>query len=161
MANISLKFRLTARTPPSYALCSVTALTKRLHDLAANVYLAAAGAIASVAAFGWIIYDKFSPKASDLAELIILLIVILMIGAIGYYSIRVRQENNALRRAIETIHKINHDYRDVLSKIFGGNPLPTQGRVLRKNEKFSSRSVNPLQKCSTRSPMPTAWLLSS
>lgn len=99
----------------------MTPRTKTLHDIAASVYLAAAGAIASVVAFGWFIYDKFSPTPwSDLAELVILLLVGVVVIGFGLYSVRVRQENNALRRAIDTIHKINHDYRDVLSKVFGG-----------------------------------------
>lgn len=35
------------------------------------------------------------------------------------YSVRVRQENIAVRRIPATIHRINHDYRDALSELFG------------------------------------------
>jgi hypothetical protein len=79
------------------------------------------GALASIAGFFWFIYDKFSPAPSEILELIILLVVALILGALFYFSIRVRQENAALRRTAATIHKINHDYRDALSKMFGGN----------------------------------------
>ena len=95
-------------------------ILQKVRDLATNVYIAFAGAIASICGFFWVIYDKFSPAPSEVLQLIILLLIGLIFAVISYYSIRVRQENAAFIRAAATIHKINHDYRDALSKMFGG-----------------------------------------
>jgi hypothetical protein len=116
-------------------------LTNNLHDFAANVYIAALGSIASIAAFFWFIYDKFSPAPEDIFELVILLIVVLFFIGLGYYSIRVRQENSAFRRSVGTIHKINHDYRDILSKMFGGEEPITDERVKIQNERDTLQAV--------------------
>lgn len=40
------------------------------------------------------------------------------------YSVRVRQQNSRLRSVPAALHRINHDYRDVLSQVFGGQVLP-------------------------------------
>jgi hypothetical protein len=107
--------------------------TRRFHDLAANVYVAFFGSLASIAAFSWYVYDKFSFTRSDLSELILLLIVLILLPA-SLYSVRVRQENLAFRSAARTVHRINHNYRDVLCKMFGGEHPITDREVLQIQE---------------------------
>jgi hypothetical protein len=50
------------------------------------------------------------------------------------YSIRVRQENIAIRRIPATIHRINHDYRDALSVLFGSPAVVPTDEMRTKNE---------------------------
>jgi hypothetical protein len=85
-----------------------------------TILSAATGLLAVYQAFGlrvlWVVL--FVPAFVGLAAAII-------------YSIRIRQENASFRRLPEVLHKINHDYRDVLSKCFGdpGAVPPEQVRL--------------------------------
>src|SRR6266496_767745 len=98
--------------------------------LATNVYVQFFGSLASILGFFWIIYDRFSPSHHDILELIISLIAGFIFFGINIYSVRVRQENDALKRAAFTVHNINHHYRDTLCQMFGGKQPINDPKVL-------------------------------
>ena len=58
-----------------------------------------------------------------------------------FYSIKVRQENIILRRIPETIHRINHDYRNVLSVLFGDRDVCPTDEARVKAEVRTLQSV--------------------
>jgi len=125
----------------------MTLPTNKVHAVLANPYVAFFGSIASIAAFLWFIFEKIytpstggAPPSDDL-EVIILIVAAVVILGIGFYSVRVRQENRAFRKAAEKFHKINHDYRDVLCKMFGREESVTDRTELAKQELLSLESV--------------------
>lgn len=90
--------------------------TKRVYDFLSNVYVAFLGSIASIAGLIWFAVDKIQPTM--ILWLFVVPIAIVLLSAITVYSIRVRLENIQFRSFTRILHRINHDYRDMLSAAF-------------------------------------------
>jgi hypothetical protein len=90
--------------------------TRRLYDFLANVYLAFFGSIASIVALIWFALDKVQP--TTFVWLFLVPTTFILFSVVAIYSIRVRQENIQFRNFMKTLHRINHDYRDMLSAAF-------------------------------------------
>jgi hypothetical protein len=126
--------------------------------LATNIYIQFFGALASIVGFFAIVYDRVSFSRNDLLELVIGLIVGLIILGINIFSFRMWQENSALKRAVYTVHTVNHHYRDTLCQMFGGKePITDPSCLLHKNSRPSSWFALRSREYITRSFMPTAW----
>ncbi len=130
-------------TAQSLHFFNVQLQTKRFYDLLANVYVAFFGSVASIAGLIWFAFDKLQPSAIVWSALV--LVALIFLSAISIYSIRVRQENIQFRQFIKILHRINHDYRDMLSAAFKHQPHEFTGSeysdFLKKSEKDTIRSV--------------------
>jgi protein-S-isoprenylcysteine O-methyltransferase Ste14 len=97
--------------------------TKRFHDLMRSQTIAWIGLAGSVASIISIVAWAYSTLPQGWAGLLLLSILamclLIVVAAATLYSVRVRQENRALRRSLEVLREINSNYRDVLSSVFG------------------------------------------
>jgi hypothetical protein len=111
----------------------MTPKTRRLHDFLGNVWVVLVLAILNSVGGGLALYDKIQPAPGGRRWIILSGLFVggalMVVGII--YSIRVRQENLVFRTLPERLHKINHDYRNVLSKLFGAAVVPTQEERVR------------------------------
>jgi hypothetical protein len=117
--------------------------TRRFYDLIRNVYVAFVGSVASIVALLWFAIDKLQP--STLVWSFLVPVTLLFLLAISIYSIRVRQENIQFRNLIKILHRVNHDYRDMLSGAFKNQPHDfTRSQYfdfLKRGEKTTLKSV--------------------
>jgi len=117
--------------------------TKRIYDLLSNVWIAFLGSIASIAGLIWFAIEKV--QITTVLWLVVLLSAFALLFAIAIYSIRVRLENIQFRNFVKTLHRINHDYRDMLSAAFKHPPqaLGTDGYInfLKQSESKTIKSV--------------------
>ena len=126
----------------------MTLPTSRVHAVLSHPAVTFIASLCTIAAFIWAIFEKFyarppegSLAASEYWEVLILAIFALPLVALAIYSIRVRQENRAFRLLMEKLHKINHDYRDILCQTFGGKENPKEphpGRAKQELQALSS-----------------------
>ena len=117
--------------------------TRRLHDVMRGetvAYVGLGGSVASIISLvGWA-YTQLPKQWFGLVALSVLALSLLALVAVAsFYSVRVRQENRALRRSHEVLHAINHNYRDVLSEAFGEEQKTIEERA--EIEKETLRSV--------------------
>lgn len=95
-------------------------ITRRLHDLALNPWLVVGGSAASIIALILYLWEKSAGHPHVLSICVVGLGTVAYLGGL-LYSLFVRQENDALRDMAYQLHRINHDYRDVLHRTFAGN----------------------------------------
>ena len=110
------------------------------HDIAASSWVIIIFGFAGLASFVWLLYDKLSANPSILSNLSLAGALIVFFGAF-FYSFRVRQENSALRDMAKWIHKINHDYRDVLRDMF------SKGATEISQEHLASAEAETIKSC--------------
>lgn len=101
--------------------------TRRLHDFLNSVWVVLILAVLSALSGTIQIWDKFRPSVGSRTGFAVgLSLVTVVLAAAVFYSIRVRQTNAAFRTVPAVLHKINHDYRDVLSQMFGKQEIATE-----------------------------------
>jgi len=115
--------------------------TKGLHNLASNPLSVFFGTIASVLSFCWLVYEKVIIQAPGILSILIFLLCIVFFISIGAYSGVVRRREIAFHGIMKRIHKINHDYRDILRAAFGGEKTITERHKLVEVEERILRSV--------------------
>lgn len=112
-----------------------------VHDVAASPWVVLIGTLASVSSFLWMFHDQvIAPTPSSVSIVAFILSITFMLG-VGMYSARIRQTNRAFADAMKHIHKINHDYRDVLHAMFHGPKPETDPDRLCQAEEQTLRSV--------------------
>ena len=117
---------------------------KRGHDVMRGHTVAYVGLIGSVASIVSLVAWAYTQLPRGWAGLVLLSFLavsfLAVVGAASLYSLRIRQENRVFRISHEVLHKINHNYRDVLSDVFGDRKV--EERVRRAGiEKETLRSV--------------------
>jgi hypothetical protein len=104
-----------------------------LNDLASNPWFVVGGTAASIIGLVLYVWEKISGYAHILSITIFVLgVSVYLLGL--FYSIIVRQENDALRHMAAHLHRINHDYRNILHSTFSGNTPCTSRKDLVKME---------------------------
>jgi len=99
----------------------MNAPNRSAHKIAENPWVVIIFGFASLASFVWFLYDKLSANPSVLSTLIFVGVLIIFLGAF-LYSFHIRQEISALRDMAKHIHRINHNYRDILKSTFSEQP---------------------------------------
>ena len=116
-------------------------IVKTAHKLALNPWLVLAGTVSSIAAFLWMTYDFLVKTKPQYLSIISFSFSLAIFCIIHFYSVYVRRENSALRRIAYHIHRINHEYRNVLCEKFSGdNPAMKQEELI-SVEKDTLQSV--------------------
>lgn len=117
--------------------------TKRFYDLLVNVYIAFFGSVASIVALIWFALEKVQP--SNFVWYCLVPSAFIFLSAIAIYSIRVRQENIQFRNFIKILHRVNHDYRDMLAAAFKNQPHEINGSqycdFLKQSERKTLKSA--------------------
>jgi hypothetical protein len=92
---------------------------RRLHVFLSDARVNLLVSLATILSFfGWV-YGTFQLTGGSFLRFLLFLVLAPFLATTVIYSIRVRQENRAFRHVPTILHRINHNYRDVLSKLFG------------------------------------------
>lgn len=105
----------------------MTAATKKAHSIAQNPWVNLAATIAGIASFWWMIYDKAQTPGTvrSWMPFILFIIGISTFAAFNFFSFRVKKALLDSTRIPYHLHRINHLYRDSLSRVcgsFSSNP---------------------------------------
>ena len=93
------------------------AAQKNIETVATNPWFIVVSAIASIASFAWLLYDKAKENVPWISTIVLFVSLILLV--VGYvFSLKVRGENIALRGLSEIFCEINKLYRDKLRESF-------------------------------------------
>lgn len=97
----------------------MTAGTRKIREILNSRWFDVLAGSCSIVGFFWFVYAKFEPTGDQLATFVFWLCAAPAFVGLVVYSIRVRQENRAFESFTKTLHKVNHDYRNVLRELFG------------------------------------------
>ena len=115
--------------------------TDKVYDILESKIVAFTGAIASIIglliAF-WQVRDGAPIQFSQLAVYSALFLVAIFVG---FYSVRVRSDKQALSSTFQHFHEINHLYRDVLTKEFKRNVSLSDSTSLLQQERYTLEAV--------------------
>ena len=112
-----------------------------LHDIGSHPLTALVGTLVGILSFGWFFYDKIVALKTGIASSTAFIIFFSIFLGIGFYSFRVRQRERALCDGFKRIHKINHDYRDALYRMFQAEQPVTDKQHLIQAEEHTLRAV--------------------
>lgn len=115
--------------------------TRAIHDAAASPWAVLAGTIASVSSFCWVVYDKIIATVPGALSIFVFVVCITFFTSVGVYSAVIRRRVGAFQNAMKRIHRINHDYRDVLHATFHSDQPDTEQQKLLRAEEHALRSV--------------------
>ncbi|GEM_PF-1351732 len=99
----------------------MNAATRKAHDVVQNPWVNLACTIITIASFAWFLYDKAQDTGADSAWVptIVFIIVIAVFMGMNCYSFRVRRSLLDFNRVPSHLHRVNHLYRNALSRVCG------------------------------------------
>jgi len=114
--------------------------TSKMVELVGNPWFIGLGTLASIVGIVWTTYDKTTNLSASIVPIIFLVISIFVFLGGFFYALVVRTEVNSWKNTTYHIHRINHIYRDILSKNFSGSVAP-KNEELAKDEKDTMKSI--------------------
>lgn len=115
--------------------------TRLAQDIASSPWTVIAGTLASVASLFWMIYDKAVVQSTGLLSVGVFVASVLFFFVACSMSIRSHRKVVAFEDATRRLHKINHDYRDVLSATFRADAPTSSRAILVEAEERTVRAV--------------------
>ena len=97
---------------------------KKVHEIVQNPWLNLIITIITIISFGYLLYDKSHKEASESLSwipLVIFTISICIFSGFSFYSLRVKKSLSDFNQIPHHLHRINHVYRDSLSRICGNH----------------------------------------
>ena len=118
--------------------------SKTVHEIVQNPWVNFIATLATIASFGWLLYDKISvtPEQQRFAPLVIFSAALVIFVAVNLYSFKIRRLMRDYLRIPSHLHRINHLYRDSLSNICGGH-----GNPLKKDEVLQDKTTTLTKVC--------------
>jgi hypothetical protein len=122
------------------AVLRMTFATSEIRELAENPWLVFFGAVASITSIIFTLYDKTDSLNANIISIIYVLISLVIFVGGCYYSLLVREEVNSWRDLTYNLHRINHIYRDILSKNFSSGAEQIKKKLV-KDEMDTMKSI--------------------
>jgi hypothetical protein len=118
--------------------------TKHAHTVAQNPWVNLVATVATVASFAWLLYDKAQAPgaARSWTPIILFTIGLGVFAGFNFFSFRVKKALQDSTRIPHHLHRINHLYRESLSRVCGSfNASPVDEDGLKQEQTMTLTQV--------------------